>query len=632
MTKTIYKPWGKEVWLELNDKYCYKRIYINAGNKTSYQYHHHKLETNYLIEGTAEVWLENDDGVVDKKIMNPGDFFTIEPPKKHRVIAITDIILQEVSTPEVNDVVRIEDDSNRSDGKIEHEHARPALCILTAGLGKRMGGLCSHINKGLLPLDNKALISHLVDKTSKDYEIVVALGYKGEMVKEYCEAAHPDRKFIFVNVDNYEGPGSGPAYSISQCKEHLQRPFVWAVADTIITNPLPPLETDWLGLYPTDIPELYSTADVEDDVIVNFKDKSKDGYNYAFIGIAGVYDYSTFWKEINVSSGEIVSAYYNINNYSHIKAKYFDWYDAGTIDNYLKAQKGVGKAKQYSIPKTNGEFLYKIDNTFIKLSSNKNFIAGRIARAKPLEGLCPPLSYKGNNVYSYQWITGKTLYECNDPKIWKDFLSFAQAHMWNKEPHSMHEPCIKFYKDKTHDRLKLFLSRRDSSYQEAHTINGVKTPPIKKLLKVLEKEDLYTGIPTKLFHGDLQFDNIVYGDDKNFYLIDWREDFGGGEIGDVCYDLAKMYGGILMSYSHMREEENFSCTRSGQEVFFKYSTEPSLEGFVNFYENWLKSNNFNVSKIKTLTALIFLNMAPLHEKEFGDLLFFQSKLMLSSIE
>ena len=105
--KTIYKPWGKEVWLELNDKYCYKRIYINAGTKTSYQYHEQKLETNFIIDGTAEVWLENDEGVVEKKIMKAGEYFTVEPPKKHRVIAVTDIILQEVSTPEVDDVIRI---------------------------------------------------------------------------------------------------------------------------------------------------------------------------------------------------------------------------------------------------------------------------------------------------------------------------------------------------------------------------------------------------------------------------------------------------------------------------------------------------------------------------------------------
>lgn len=107
----------------MNDKYCYKRIYINAGAKTSFQYHEKKLETNYIIEGKAEIWLENEDGMIEKKVMKQDDFFTIIPPRKHRVIAITDVILQEVSTPEVNDVIRIEDDSGRGDGKINSEHS-----------------------------------------------------------------------------------------------------------------------------------------------------------------------------------------------------------------------------------------------------------------------------------------------------------------------------------------------------------------------------------------------------------------------------------------------------------------------------------------------------------------------------
>ena len=129
--KTIYKPWGKELWLELNDKYCYKRIHINAGTKTSYQYHIKKLETNYIIKGKAEVWLENDEGVVEKKIMKAGEYFNVTPPRKHRVIAITDIILQEVSTPEVDDVIRIEDDTNRVNGKIDGEHETPGVLILS---------------------------------------------------------------------------------------------------------------------------------------------------------------------------------------------------------------------------------------------------------------------------------------------------------------------------------------------------------------------------------------------------------------------------------------------------------------------------------------------------------------------
>ena len=120
--KTVSKPWGKEIWLELNDKYCYKRIYINAGTRTSYQYHENKLETNYIIDGEAEVWIENDSGEIEIKKMKKDDFFTVIPPRKHRVIALTDIILQEVSTPEVDDVIRIEDDSDRSDGKIVSEH------------------------------------------------------------------------------------------------------------------------------------------------------------------------------------------------------------------------------------------------------------------------------------------------------------------------------------------------------------------------------------------------------------------------------------------------------------------------------------------------------------------------------
>lgn len=119
---TVNKPWGKEIWLALNDKYCYKRIYIKAGTRTSFQYHVHKIETNYIISGQAEVWLENEKGIIEKKIMKADDFFNVLPPSKHRVIAITDLVLQEVSTPEVDDVIRIEDDFDRPDGRIDSEH------------------------------------------------------------------------------------------------------------------------------------------------------------------------------------------------------------------------------------------------------------------------------------------------------------------------------------------------------------------------------------------------------------------------------------------------------------------------------------------------------------------------------
>ena len=246
--------------------------------------------------------------------MKQGDFFTVNPPKKHRVIAITDIILQEVSTPEVDDVVRISDNSGRGNGTIDHEHLKPALWILAAGLGSRLENYSEHINKALLPLDNKAIISHLIDKTPLNYDIIVVLGYKGKMVKEYCLAAHSDRNFNFVEVDKFEGKGTGPGYSIKHAKDFLQRPFIWVTADTVITDKLPSLEYNWLGLYPTSIPELYSTVKIKDDVVIDFTDKSKNGYENTFIGLAGVYVYLTFWDTVN--DNEIVSAYYDISKYS----------------------------------------------------------------------------------------------------------------------------------------------------------------------------------------------------------------------------------------------------------------------------------------------------------------------------
>jgi mannose-6-phosphate isomerase len=124
---TVEKPWGKEFWLDLiklpdGRGYCTKHIHINAGVKTSYQYHDKKFETNYIVSGTAEVWLEDHFGKVQKYSMGPGDSFTVMAPKKHRVIALTDLVMHETSSPEVDDVIRINDDSGRGDGKIKSEH------------------------------------------------------------------------------------------------------------------------------------------------------------------------------------------------------------------------------------------------------------------------------------------------------------------------------------------------------------------------------------------------------------------------------------------------------------------------------------------------------------------------------
>lgn len=95
---------------------------MKAGNKSSLQSHDFKYESNYVVNGIAEVWLEGEDGIMRGQLFQAGMGWTVPIGRKHRVIAITDYTAVEVSTPHLDDVKRYEDDTNRPDGKIEEEH------------------------------------------------------------------------------------------------------------------------------------------------------------------------------------------------------------------------------------------------------------------------------------------------------------------------------------------------------------------------------------------------------------------------------------------------------------------------------------------------------------------------------
>ena len=91
-----------------------------------------------------------------------------------------------------------------------------------------------NINKSLVLINNKPIISHIIEKFPLNIEIVIALGYKGDLVKQYLNIAHPKNKFKFVNVSKYKGKGAGLGLSIYECKAQLQCPFIFFSCDTFI--------------------------------------------------------------------------------------------------------------------------------------------------------------------------------------------------------------------------------------------------------------------------------------------------------------------------------------------------------------------------------------------------------------
>lgn len=111
--KQITKPWGYEkIWAQ-TPQYVGKILFIQEGRRLSYQFHKQKEETILLLEGLLQVEFEKD-GKRQTIQIKPGETFHNPPKQKHRFIAIQDCKIIEVSTPHLEDVVRLEDDFGRS--------------------------------------------------------------------------------------------------------------------------------------------------------------------------------------------------------------------------------------------------------------------------------------------------------------------------------------------------------------------------------------------------------------------------------------------------------------------------------------------------------------------------------------
>jgi quercetin dioxygenase-like cupin family protein len=106
--KIVEKPWGKETWLCVEDEYAGKILEIKKGHRTSMQHHKKKKESIYVLSGTLRIETKKGEKVVKK-----GETVTLNPGDRHRLCADEDVILIEVSTPELDDVVREEDDYGR---------------------------------------------------------------------------------------------------------------------------------------------------------------------------------------------------------------------------------------------------------------------------------------------------------------------------------------------------------------------------------------------------------------------------------------------------------------------------------------------------------------------------------------
>jgi NDP-sugar pyrophosphorylase family protein len=216
--------------------------------------------------------------------------------------------------------------------------------ILTAGMGKRVGNWSEVFNKALLPINGKPVMCQIIEKFPEDVEIVIAVGYLKEQVMMYLKTNYPTRKFNFVDVIKYTGEGSGPGYSLLQCSAHLQCPFVFYAVDTVVTDSVPIPDRNWYGVAEVDDTTRFMSCRTDENMkVTRIDDKVKTDNKYAFIGLAGIYDYKSFWEGFKGNSTLIGGELQTSNGFIALKnvgmyAQVFNWFDTGTDDEYKRTQ------------------------------------------------------------------------------------------------------------------------------------------------------------------------------------------------------------------------------------------------------------------------------------------------------
>jgi mannose-6-phosphate isomerase len=115
LPREVPKPWGSELWYAHTNRYAGKILRIHAGQQLSIQYHVTKDETSYVLSGRVIVSQGANADCLERYELTPGGVWRNEPKIVHTIEALEDSVILEVSTPELDDVVRVSDHYGRAD-------------------------------------------------------------------------------------------------------------------------------------------------------------------------------------------------------------------------------------------------------------------------------------------------------------------------------------------------------------------------------------------------------------------------------------------------------------------------------------------------------------------------------------
>ena len=512
------------------------------------------------------------------------------------------------------------------------------VLITTSGVGSRLGNLTRFTNKSLIVVGSKPVLAQIIEKYPTDTNFVITLGFFGNHVKEFLSLCYPELSFKFVEVNPFDGPRSSLGYSILCAREYLQEPFIYHASDTLIPNSdIPQADSDWVAGFKGVDATNYASFDTQGELIETFHSKGMTEFDFIHIGLVCIYSYKKFWLNLeklvntqpsNQELNDISVISEMMNDDIKFKVKEFeDWIDIGNANSLILAKKKLGSpVNVLEKPQESVSFL---KDSVVKFFSDPSIVASRVKRTAFLEETIPKVKVSGANFYIYDFLEGQLMSDSINPESITNLLNWVKINLWSKEPTKPienFESCVEdFYSTKSIFRVNTFNESR-SIKDEQNLINNISISSAKTLI-MKAKPYLTSNLKVGRFHGDFILDNILMFNSA-YKLIDWREDFGGNfEFGDVYYDLAKLNHSLHINHGLVQNGNFFvSPDHSGIRCgILRKDVHVEMERNLRKFTD---SEGLNWKKIEILTALIWLNMSPLHHHPFDKFLYYYGRYNL----
>jgi hypothetical protein len=400
------------------------------------------------------------------------------------------------------------------------------------------------------------------------------------------------------------------------------------VCDTIIEDFTFELNNNWMACSVSDKPDVFRTVTVNDKKITRINEKGEIYYDYAYVGVAGIFEYEEFWSELenilnNNTSIDLSDChvFMELLLKTVIKVKVVDgWHDTGNVENLNKTREFY--EQKYKVLDKHEESIYFVDDFVIKFFSDPVLCKNRVQRASLLKRLVPKLLDYSNNFYKYELAEGELLSRVISEHKICELIDWAENNLWTSVDTDMtvfRNKCNNFYITKTKSRINKYLSLTGGVDKEDR-INGILIPKCEDILESINWDKICFADSVR-FHGDFILDNMLY-DKGSFILLDWRQDFAGDiEAGDKYYDLSKLNHNLIFNhdiisqngYKISIEKSGICCDilRSHNMVLCQQALMSKLE-----------KSGYDLSKIRIITCLIWINMAPLHTYPLNNFLFY----------